>query len=116
MFTAAVQNTSLFVWGRQLTREYIDKLSNSTLTLTMAAKDCADSGANKISCEGPTVMKYIFYMYHSNILLHLDLERLIQESQPTTGDGWKNVRKDEYVQVWQKRDPNRPVHLIRVRT
>jgi len=44
------------------------------------------------------------------------VERLIRDvnATPQPGEDWKSVRRDENVLVWQRKDPEKPIHLIKV--
>ncbi len=46
---------------------------------------------------------------------HTDVEHMLHEEQSTNREeGWKFMNRTEFVEVWRKSEPDKPVHLIKV--
>ena len=43
-----------------------------------------------------------------------DIEKLLLDERASSEDGWKLMKEDDEIQVWQKKDPKCPVNLVKV--
>ncbi len=79
----------------------------------MASKDLQDLSENPFTDEGK-----IFWVYWNELfwllLLQAVLERILEDEKSSTEEGWKLLKKNDDVEVWQKQEKDKPVHLIKV--